>query len=51
MQNGTRYLLLFPEKKEKKTKLSAFCLKQVKWSASCVSKIFLKQDDFTYPMH
>ncbi len=41
-----RYLVLFPVEK---IKLSEFCLKQVKLSASGVSKIFLKQEYFTYP--
>ncbi len=44
-QNDIRYLVLFPGEREKK--LSAFCLKQVKWSASGVSKIFLNQEYFT----
>ncbi len=37
-QNYLRYLVLFPGEK---TKLSAFCLKQVKLSASGVSKMLV----------
>ncbi len=39
-QNDLRYLVLFPGGE----KHFAFCLKQVKWSASGGSKIFLKQE-------
>ncbi len=51
-QNYIRYLVLFTGEITKltKTKLSAFCLKQVELSASAVSEIFVKQeaDHFTY---
>ncbi len=48
-QNYIRYLVLFPGEITKltKTKLSGFCLKQVKLSASGV---FVKQEYFTYPL-